>query len=488
MGKIQNLRQDHRMLKSLGLFKNEAMRMPGDESTTHPPEGFRCFLGIHLHWGLRKRIFYLHRNNSKNTIYNVGGGCICVRPEARYFDVKFANSVQGWRKKWLYVKDESSDAQEYGLAPFDPSEDIQRRKSWDAEAIAEEIAATESLIARIRALQNTEGEELSDSDKVSEDLPLKDLERITALFLLFLPFLKVEMCLSEPSLLMTCKRLLLSRAKPQILKRTRVPLMKYRDKNKFLFPPKQTLLLLRLIQISIRGKKTLTKKIPASQNCLNRLLRNLHPRNLILSALLLSDDEELPEADAFEPAPTSTSHMLVLFEDPKVSVEAASPQPSPRAPKKKPRTSASPRVVAASGNIPTSILNDPLMKEMSDMTSRFIGFRDEAESLRRNLHLPEDRAAELERKLQDNEEARLNAEKKAATVDDLRERLHEAENALSQREQQITQREHGIVARLQTQSSRFSTERIGEKYILNEDKEEDPLLEDFLVDLGMVLL
>jgi hypothetical protein len=195
--------QDHRMLKKMGLLKDEAMQMPGDESFPHPPEGFRviftdflvhglsipvheflrgllfiygiqlhqltpnsilhisifitlceCFLGIHPHWGMWKRIFYLCRNNSKNAIYNVGGICIYVRPEAAYFDLKFADSVQGWRKKWLYVKEKSSDAQEYGLAPFDSSEDIQRRKSWDAEATAEEIAATESLIARIQALEH----------------------------------------------------------------------------------------------------------------------------------------------------------------------------------------------------------------------------------------------------------------------------------------------------------------------------------------------
>jgi hypothetical protein len=126
--------------------------------------------------------------------------------------LKFADFVQGWRKKWLYVKDESSDAQEYGLAPFDSSEDIQRRKSWDAEATAEEVAATESLIARIQELQNTEGEELSgvqiiahflrirvqplqarknplwlysgaeDADRVSKDLSLKDLEKLVHRF------------------------------------------------------------------------------------------------------------------------------------------------------------------------------------------------------------------------------------------------------------------------------------------------------------------
>jgi hypothetical protein len=169
-------------------------------------------LGIHPHWGLWKRIFYLRRNNSKNTIYNVGGVCICVRPEVRYFDVKFADSVQGWRRKWLYVKDESSATQEYGLAPFDASKDIQRRRSWDAEATAEEKAATDALIARIQELQNTQGAELSgmqiiahflrirvqplqarqnplwmysgteDGDRVSEDIPLKDLEKLVRRF------------------------------------------------------------------------------------------------------------------------------------------------------------------------------------------------------------------------------------------------------------------------------------------------------------------
>jgi hypothetical protein len=87
----------------------------------HPPS-----LGPLEIW---KRIFYLYRNNSKNAIYNIGGVCICVRSEARYFDVKFADSVQGWCKKWLYVKDESLGSQEYGLSPFNASEDIQRRKS-----------------------------------------------------------------------------------------------------------------------------------------------------------------------------------------------------------------------------------------------------------------------------------------------------------------------------------------------------------------------
>ena len=253
---------DHRKLKKLGLLTDDGkMKIPGDEATPNPPEGYRvtfadflvrglalpvheflrgllfvygiqlyqltpnsilhisifmtlceCFLGIHPHWGLWKRIFYLRRNNSRDAIYDVGGVCICVRPEAGYFDLKFADSVQGWRKKWLYVKDESTDNQQYGLAPFDMSQEILRRQSWDAEATPEEIAATERLIERIKALQTTRGKELSgvqiiahflrirvqpiqarpsplwlysgagDAARISEDLPVKDLEKLVRRF------------------------------------------------------------------------------------------------------------------------------------------------------------------------------------------------------------------------------------------------------------------------------------------------------------------
>ncbi|KAK1682061.1 hypothetical protein QYE76_042909 [Lolium multiflorum] len=253
--------QYQKTLKKLGLLKKEALKMPGDESSPRPPIGLwvtsidflvrglavpvheflrgllfiygiqlhqltpksrlhisifitlcECFLGIHPHWGLWKRIFYLQRNNSRNVIYNVGGVCICVRPDVDYFDIKFLDSVQGWRNKWLYIQDESALTQEYGIAPFDPAEEIQRRKSWDTEATAEEKATTEALMNRIHQLLNTDGEELSgvqiiayflrirvqplqarknplwmysgakDVDRFSKDLSVKDLEKLVRRF------------------------------------------------------------------------------------------------------------------------------------------------------------------------------------------------------------------------------------------------------------------------------------------------------------------
>ncbi|KAK1645009.1 hypothetical protein QYE76_062814 [Lolium multiflorum] len=246
---------DQRTLKEFGLLTTDgAMQVPGDEAVPNPPEGFRLyemspnsilhisisvtlceyFLVIHPHWGLGKRIFYLRRNHSRNTIYNVGGVCICVRPEAGYFDLKFADSVKGGHTKWMYIKDESTSTQEYGLAPFYLSQDI------------------------------------------------------------------------------------------------------------------------------------------------------------------LRDDDEALELDAPKPTNTSTSHTLVLSEDPKIAPESSEPPRNPRVLKKKARTGAAGKEQIATRSLLTPFLDDPVMKEMVDIGSRLI----------RALDLGEKRANDLERKLKANKEAR----------------------------------------------------------------------------------
>ncbi|KAK1605712.1 hypothetical protein QYE76_029385 [Lolium multiflorum] len=175
--KISN--QDTNMLKRLGLMKKEdAIRFPSEESYPKPPMEYRvsfvdhlirglstpihdflrgllfvygiqlhqltpnsilhisifitlceCFLGIPPNWALWKRIFCLRRNGSHNVTYNIGGVVICVRTDVDYFDVKFPDSVQGWRKKWLYIHEESANSVEHNIVPFDGSAKIQRRRS-----------------------------------------------------------------------------------------------------------------------------------------------------------------------------------------------------------------------------------------------------------------------------------------------------------------------------------------------------------------------
>ncbi|KAK1626424.1 hypothetical protein QYE76_000739 [Lolium multiflorum] len=167
-----------------------------------------CFLGVQPNWALWKRIFCLRRNGSHNVAYNIGGVVICVRSDVEYFDVKFPDSVQGWRKRWLYVHEESSNPVEDNIAPFDGEAKILRRRSWDAEATEAEKLVTKALMTRIHELQNTRGKELSgieitayflrirvqplqarknplwkyvgekDVDRLSKDLPLKDFEKL----------------------------------------------------------------------------------------------------------------------------------------------------------------------------------------------------------------------------------------------------------------------------------------------------------------------
>ncbi|KAK1614175.1 hypothetical protein QYE76_019692 [Lolium multiflorum] len=254
--KITN--QDLNLLKKLGINKKpKAVCFPSEESYPTPPMGYRvsfvdhlirglsapihpflrgllfvyglqlhhltpnsilhisifitlceAFLGVQPNWALWKRIFFCRRNGSANVAYNIGGVVISVRSSVNYFDVKLPDSVQGWRKKWLYIREENHGCAEDNIPPSDGAEKILRRRSWDAEATEEERTSTEALMTRIHELQNTRGKELSgiqitayflrtrvqplqarknpfwnyagdeDTDRLSANLEVKDLDRL----------------------------------------------------------------------------------------------------------------------------------------------------------------------------------------------------------------------------------------------------------------------------------------------------------------------
>jgi small-conductance mechanosensitive channel len=70
------------------------------------------------------------------------------------------------------------------------------------------------------------------------------------------------------------------------------------------------------------------------------------------------------------------------------------------------------------------------------------------------------KADDLEAKLKTSETARKKAEKDASGVEDLRGRLQAAEDALSDKEAKQVERESAIIKRLETQSRRFSSTTI----------------------------
>ncbi|KAK1666866.1 hypothetical protein QYE76_055025 [Lolium multiflorum] len=213
--------QDINMLKKMGFSKKEnSLQFPKEESYPRPPIDYRvsfvdhlirglsppiheflrgllfvyglqlhqltpnsilhvsifitlceCFLGVQPNWALWKRIFCLRRNGSHNVAYNIGGIVICVRSDVEYFDVKFPDSVQGWRKKWLYIHEESSNPVEENIA-FDGEAKILRRRSWDVKLEDEKLAKHDDSHPRAseHSRQGTFG--------LSKDLPLKDFEKL----------------------------------------------------------------------------------------------------------------------------------------------------------------------------------------------------------------------------------------------------------------------------------------------------------------------
>jgi hypothetical protein len=85
-----------------------------------------------------------------------------MRSESQYLDFKMAQSVQGWRQKWFYIKDQKfSNSDQYGLAPVDANKSLTKLTTWDALPSDAEIKNIKPLLARIQELNNAAGNGLT---------------------------------------------------------------------------------------------------------------------------------------------------------------------------------------------------------------------------------------------------------------------------------------------------------------------------------------
>ncbi|KAK1645477.1 hypothetical protein QYE76_063282 [Lolium multiflorum] len=527
--KISN--QDLNLMKKLGLMKkDDAIRFPSEESYPNPPMEYRvsfvdhlirglsapihdflrgllfvygiqlhqltpnsilhisifitlceCFLGVPPNWALWKRIFLLRRNASRNATYNIGGVVICVRTDVEYFDVKFPDSVQGWRKKWLYIHEESANSVEHNIIPFDGNAKIQRRRSWDAEASEEEKKATEALMSRIRQLQNTRGEELSGV-------------QITAYFL---------------------------RIRVQPLQARKNPLWTYtgvNDANRL-----SSDLSAKDLEKLIRRISSLNKKDPVPSSCrvkpyssTNPLPEN-HPTMSSLPPLpedgeveeqaVVAEDNQgssLHESEVAGSHKSATSHEKEVESEASESTQSLPPAVSPKNKRKrddaeasgtsKPEeTDPSSQKAAYDPYLETLISSDeeeePLIKDLLRIGTQFVGYREYASRAEEKLAEANERANTLAQQLEQSEQARKKAESDAvgaraeadkaksdaAGVEDLRKRLHDAETSLSEHITAQSAREEAILKRLKTQSRRFVA-RTAQEFQL-EEPVNDPLLD-----------
>ncbi|KAK1608000.1 hypothetical protein QYE76_031673 [Lolium multiflorum] len=568
--------QDINLLKKLGISKKQdALRFPSEESYPTPPMEYRvsfvdhlirglsapihnflrgllfmyglqlhhltpnsilhisifitlceAFLGVQPNWSLWKRIFLCRRNGSSNASYNIGGVVICVRPDVEYFDVKFPDSVQGWRKKWLYIHEENHGSVEDNIPPFDGTEKICRRRSWDAEASDEEKAATEALMTRIRQLQNTRGQELSgiqitayflrirvqplqarknplwmyagdeDVDRLSTSLSVNDLEKLVR---------KISSLSKKDAVPSSCRVTPYSatNALPQVNHDTTSPLPPLpeggeveeravvTDDNQGTSRPESEIAGSRKSAAS--SEKEIETEATASTHSPSSAVspRNKSKRGEIADsgtsktgaspaeevipdagkkffdpyedALVSSGDEdENPPIDAT--ARTSKSRTLVVSE--------AQPDGDETSPHQQdiehPTPIASPRASSP-------MRARPFMKELIRLGTQFVGYRDYAAKLEETLAESNKRADALAVKLEQSEKARKKAEADAAAVEGLRKRLHDPETSLSDNISQQSAREKEILTRLESQSRRF-VRKTQQDYEL-ESPEGDPLLD-----------
>jgi hypothetical protein len=119
------------------------------------------FHGIDPHWVLWKFLFCLCPIISLDKNHELGGSVVSVRSESHYLEFKMASSVQGWRQKWFYIKDQkSANSDQYGLAPFDASKGLTKLTTWDAPPSEAEVEDIKPLLARIQRFKSAAGGEL----------------------------------------------------------------------------------------------------------------------------------------------------------------------------------------------------------------------------------------------------------------------------------------------------------------------------------------
>jgi hypothetical protein len=123
---------------------------------------YESFLGIEPHFLLWKFLFRLRPSVALSKKPELGGAVISIHAESHYLEFSMGASVQGWRKKWFYIKDRKvSSSDQYGIAPFDGSKEVKKLISWDSSPTETEMEEIKPLLARIQELKSGRGGTLS---------------------------------------------------------------------------------------------------------------------------------------------------------------------------------------------------------------------------------------------------------------------------------------------------------------------------------------
>jgi hypothetical protein len=98
----------------------------------------------------------------------LGGAVISARTEVHYLEFTMAASVQGWKKKCFYIKDQkNSSSDQYDIAPFDANQDLKKLSSLDSPLTEADMEDIKPLLTCIQALKSGSGGALSGTQLMS---------------------------------------------------------------------------------------------------------------------------------------------------------------------------------------------------------------------------------------------------------------------------------------------------------------------------------
>src|SRR4051812_5321052 len=123
-----------------------------------------CWLGIEPHFGLFRKLYSVKRQSGSDGVYPIGGCIISLKSNLRLFSFFMSEFVQYWRRRWFYIRDSIVAEQKFVLAPFDPSQKIEPKRSWKNQILDGEVAEIEGLYRRVKDLQLIPDKEVNGVD------------------------------------------------------------------------------------------------------------------------------------------------------------------------------------------------------------------------------------------------------------------------------------------------------------------------------------
>src|SRR3954469_11119404 len=82
------------------------------------------WLGIEPHFGLFRNLYSVKRQSGSDGVYPIGGCVIYLRSTFIILYFSMSESVQYWWRKWFYIRDSIVDGQNFGLVPFNSTQEI----------------------------------------------------------------------------------------------------------------------------------------------------------------------------------------------------------------------------------------------------------------------------------------------------------------------------------------------------------------------------